>query len=144
MADKRLLSKERLDDCRKSVSRINDGMTPDHRAFVRNLLGQDVPDLLVHIEAQAKQIAELQAALKVTWVPSKEGIPSEFQHVWIKVRGITSRVTEGYWKWRPSSPSRRRKVWLEHGSNWLHRPLVTHWAEMHLPEPPQKERGGNE
>ena len=74
--------------------------------------------------------------MQVEWVPCKERMPSEFQHVWIKVRGITSRVTEGYWEWRHSSHKRRAKIWFEHGSNWLHRPLVTHWAEIAWPEPP--------
>ncbi len=64
MADNRLLTKERLDDCRKVVSSINPGMTPDHRAFIHNLLGQGAPALLVHIDAQTEQIEQLEARLR--------------------------------------------------------------------------------
>lgn len=136
MADKRLLSKERLDDYRKSVSRINDGMTPDHRAFVHNLLGQGVPDLLVHIEAQAKQIAELQAVLKVTWILcEKNKMPTAGKQVWAWCTAQGGFPFWGHWNWQ-------EPIWVNTKGNGPY--PVSHWMEIVWPEPPEKEGGGNE
>lgn len=98
----------------------------DFRELVRVTDSLPDPDPAVSMLRQG--FSECYDALKVTWIPCEERTPDTDRYVW------AAPVFEGYC---PVAYYLADQWWIDD------RPLsgsgVTHWGEIRLPEPPQKE-----